>query len=86
MTIMTNLSIIVNDGSPVRVVVDQPVGEVVQVFSDGGHWREKPNLTSVPPGADFPDMSLDTVRVEYVIRDGYTYTYVSCGVKRSKRL
>jgi len=82
---MTNLSIVVNDGSPVRIVVDAPVWTVVQHFADLGTWSDLTagtDVRGVPFGEDFPDNSLDSVRVDCVERADYTDRYVSCNVKR----
>jgi len=79
---MTNVEIIVNDGSPVRVVSNQPFEVVMRVFADETSWPNGIEFTNVPYGEDFPDKSLDTVRVDYVKRGDYCDRYVSCTLKR----
>jgi len=80
--IATNVEIKVNDGPPVRVVIELPVGEVVQHFADNAEWSGGPSISGVRFGAEFPDKSNDLVTVNYVKRDDYTDLYVSCSVKR----
>ena len=78
----TNVSIVVNDGTPIRMVIGETVGTIVDHFAEGKKWPTRTEIDGVLFGADFADKSLHHVQVDYVSRDDYTDMYVTCQVKR----